>query len=102
MERPDRKEVIISHEQHPIFAVHWTAGIGRPATMFWLEGQVLLAGIGTRAEAWLLDRGAIAVGMLRFGGAGAEGETAGNGEYVVPVAADDLIAEPVERLVRRN
>ena len=102
MERPDRKEFIVSDEQNPIFAVHWTAGLGRPATMFWLEGQVLLAGIGTRAEAWLLDRGAIEVGMLRFGGTGAEGECAVPGGEVVPVLAGDMVDDVSVRLGRRN
>lgn len=102
MERPDRKEFIVTDEQNPIFAWHWTAGIGQPATMFWFEGEVLLAGIGTRAEAWLLDRGAIEVGMLRFGGPGAEGERAVPGGEVTPVLAGDMIDELPARLSRRN
>ena len=102
MERPDRKEVIVTDEQNPIFAVHWTAGIGEPATLFWYQGQVLLAGIGTRAEEWLLDRGAIAVGMLRFGGRGAEGERAGEAASVVPLGPSALVHDAVERLRWRN
>jgi hypothetical protein len=102
MERPDRREIIIAHEQNPIFAVHWTAGIGRPATMFWFEGQVLLAGIGSRAEEWLLDRGAIAVGMLRFGGSGADGERAGDSAAVVPLSPGCIVDDMPARIVRRN
>lgn len=102
MERPDRKEFVAGEEQDPLFAVHWTTGIGRPATMFWFEGQVLLAGIGTRAEAWLLDRGAIEVGLLRFGGPGAEGERAVPGGEVVPVLAGDMVDDVSVRLGRRN
>jgi hypothetical protein len=102
MERPDRKEVVASDERNPIFAFHWTAGIGRPATMFWFEGSVLLAGVGTRAEEWLLDRGAIAVGMLRFGGAGAEAERAVPGGHVVPVRAGDMVEDVPARVGRRN
>ena len=101
MERPDRKEVIVEDEQNPIFAVHWTAGIGRPATMFWFEGRVLIAGVGTRAEEWLIDRGAIAVGMLRFGGPGAEGEP-GDSASVVPLGPSGIVDDVPARLVRRN
>ena len=102
MERPDRKEAVASDERNPIFAFQWTAGIGRPATMFWYEGRVLLAGMGTRAEEWLLDRGAIAVGMLRFGGAGAEEERAVHDGDVVAVGAGDLVGDLVVRVGRRN
>jgi len=102
MERSDRKEFVATDEQNPIFGFHWSAGAGQPAGMFWFDGRVVLAGLGTRAEAWLLDRGAIEVGTLRFDAYRADAERPVAAASVVPVEAAALLADAAVEGPRRN
>ena len=46
--------------------INWTAGVGRPAGIFWLGDRCVMAAHGTAAEDRLLEQGAILVGTLRF------------------------------------
>ena len=46
--------------------INWTAGAGRPAGMFWLDGRVVMAAHHTAAEERLLLQGAVLVATLRF------------------------------------
>ncbi|MGH7459637.1 MAG: hypothetical protein ACREMA_01245 [Longimicrobiales bacterium] len=55
-----------SQYEYPIFGINWTAGIGRPAGIYWLNGSTRFAGHGSPAEEYLIELGAILVGTLRF------------------------------------
>ena len=46
--------------------INWTAGVGRPAGIFWLDGTVVMAAHGSAAEDRLLERGAFPVATLRY------------------------------------
>lgn len=46
--------------------INWTAGVGRPAGIFWLGGRCVMAAHGTAAEQRLLAQGAILAATLRF------------------------------------
>ncbi|MBR9989004.1 MAG: hypothetical protein KFH98_04565 [Gemmatimonadetes bacterium] len=46
--------------------INWTAGVGRPAGIFWLGGRCVMAAHETAAEDRLLELGAVLVGTLRF------------------------------------
>lgn len=46
--------------------INWTAGVGRPAGIFWLGGRCVMAAHDTAAEDRLLQLGAVLVGTLRF------------------------------------
>jgi hypothetical protein len=46
--------------------INWTAGVGRPAGIFWLCGRCVMATHETAAEERLLELGAVLVGTLRF------------------------------------
>lgn len=61
----DKKDSRDAYE-YPIFGINWTAGIGRPAGMYWLVGRTVLAAHGSFAEDRLISAGAILVGTLRF------------------------------------
>lgn len=52
--------------EYPIRGLNWTAGVGQPAGMYWLDGRTLIAGHGSLAEDYLLAMGAIHIGTLRF------------------------------------
>src|SRR5262245_23566297 len=54
--------------EHPVFGINGTAGVGRPAGIYWLDGKSLIATHGTRAEDYLLELGAILVATLCFDG----------------------------------
>lgn len=58
---------IAKDQEAPLYGFHWSAGLGQPAAMLWLDGRCIIAGIGTRAESYFIRRGAIPVGTLRFG-----------------------------------
>jgi hypothetical protein len=45
---------------------HWSGGLGQPAGIYWLDGRSVMAAHASRAEEWLLERGAILVGTLLF------------------------------------
>lgn len=65
--RIDLKEEDIKPKyEHPVDDINWTAGVGQPAGIYWLEGRSVIAGHGTRAESRLLDLGAILIATLRF------------------------------------
>ncbi len=53
-------------EQHSE-ASAWSAGIGRPAGIYWVTGRCVIVGYGTAAEAEIRSRGGVLVGTLRFG-----------------------------------
>lgn len=46
--------------------INWTAGVGRPAGIFWLGGRCVMAAHETAAEEHLLGLGAVLIGTLRF------------------------------------
>jgi hypothetical protein len=76
---------IAKDQETPLFGYDWSAGIGQPAGLFWLEGRCIVAGLGTRAEAYLTTRGAVPVGRLHFGRDPLEGRVPG--ARVTPVVA---------------
>jgi hypothetical protein len=52
--------------EYPIHGLNWTAGIGQPAGIYWLNGECLIAAHCSDAEQYLLSMGAILVATLRF------------------------------------
>lgn len=46
--------------------INWTAGVGRPAGIFWLGGRCVMATHESAAEERLFELGAVLVGTLRF------------------------------------
>jgi len=52
--------------EYPIQGINWTAGIGRPAGIYWLGGDSIIAAHGSQAEDYLVEQGAILMGTLRF------------------------------------
>lgn len=52
--------------EFPVEWRDWCTGAGQPATMLWFAGRTWLAGVGSRAEEALLQRGAVPVATLRF------------------------------------
>jgi hypothetical protein len=52
--------------EHPVDDINWTAGVGRPAGVYWLEGRSLIAAHESAAEDRLLELGAILIATLRF------------------------------------
>ena len=84
---------IAKDQETPLYGFHWSAGIGQPAGLFWLDGRCILAGLGTRAEAYLVARGAVPVGTLHFSRDPAEGTVPR--AHVTPVAATHLAATAV-------
>lgn len=52
--------------EYPIHGLNWTAGVGQPAGIYWLNGQSVIAGHGSDAEKYLLSQGAVLIGTLRF------------------------------------
>jgi hypothetical protein len=52
--------------EHPIDDINWTAAVGRPAGVYWLNGRSVIAAHDSAAELALLGRGAIPIATLRF------------------------------------
>jgi hypothetical protein len=52
--------------EHPIDDINWTAGVGQPAGVYWLDGRSVIAAHDSAAESALLQRGAILIATLRF------------------------------------
>ena len=52
--------------EYPIRGLNWTAGVGQPAGIYWLNGESVIAGHSSDAEAYLLTEGAVLVATLRF------------------------------------
>lgn len=50
----------------PVDDINWTAGVGRPAGMYWLDGRTVMAAHDSPAEARLVGAGAVLVATLRF------------------------------------
>ena len=46
--------------------INWTAGVGRPAGIFWFGDRCVMAAHGTAAEERLLEQGAVLLRTLRF------------------------------------
>ena len=53
--------------EHPVDDINWTAGVGQPAGVYWLDGRSVIAAHDSAAESALVDRGAILIATLRFG-----------------------------------
>jgi hypothetical protein len=66
MKLDSRREYEAPKYEHPVDDINWTAGVGQPAGVYWLDGQSLLAAHESAAEQYLLERGAILVATLRF------------------------------------
>jgi hypothetical protein len=66
MKLDPRREYEAPKYEHPVDDINWTAGVGQPAGVYWLDGQSLLAAHESAAEQYLLARGAILVATLRF------------------------------------
>jgi hypothetical protein len=58
-----RKRDGFEYEHHDI---DWTAGVGRPAGVYWLHGRAVLAAHESPGEERLLALGAVLVATLRF------------------------------------
>src|SRR5687768_13260916 len=54
----DRRSEKAKYE-YPVRGLNWTAGVGQPAGIYWLEGRSLIAGHNSAAEDYLLRMGAI-------------------------------------------
>jgi hypothetical protein len=52
--------------EYPIHGLNWTAGVGQPAGIYWLDGECVIAAHHSHAEQYLLTIGAILVATLRF------------------------------------
>jgi hypothetical protein len=52
--------------EHPVYDIDWTAGVGQPAGMYWVDGRILMAAHDSAAEDALLRIGAVLVATLRF------------------------------------
>lgn len=52
--------------EYPIDGLNWTAGLGRPAGIYWLNGESVIAAHHSPAEAYLLAMGGILIATLRF------------------------------------
>ena len=65
MESEQRKARGPGYEQYED-DINWTAGVGRPAGMFWLDGRIVMAAHETAAEERLLLQGAVLIATLRF------------------------------------
>jgi hypothetical protein len=66
MKLDPRKEYEAPKYEHPVDDINWTAGVGRPAGVYWLEGRSLIAAHDSAAEQRLLEEGAILIATLRF------------------------------------
>jgi len=77
--------------EYPIHGINWTAGIGRPTGIYWLDGDSVFAVHGSRAEERVLELGGILIATLRF-----DRDPCGEGYRargsVVRAAAESLIA----------
>ncbi|HEX6309379.1 MAG TPA: hypothetical protein VFZ69_14380 [Longimicrobiales bacterium] len=65
MKRDERRAGDPGFEQYQD-DINWTAGIGRPAGIYWLAGRCVMATHGSAAEERLLGVGAVLVATLRF------------------------------------
>jgi hypothetical protein len=65
MKSDPRKATDPGHEQYED-DINWTAGVGRPAGIFWLDGRCVMATHDSPAEDRLLDRGALLIATLRY------------------------------------
>ena len=78
--------------EYPIHGINWTAGIGRPTGIYWLDGDSVFAVHGSRAEERVLELGGILIATLRF-----DRDPYGEGRraraHVVRVAAEALVNE---------
>jgi hypothetical protein len=66
MKLDPRKEYEAPKYEHPVDDINWTAGVGQPAGVYWLDGQSRLAAHESAAERYLLEQGAILIATLRF------------------------------------
>jgi hypothetical protein len=60
------KKYEASKYEYPIDDINWTAGVGRPAGVYWLDGRSIIAAHDSEAESVLIQRGAILIATLRF------------------------------------
>jgi hypothetical protein len=66
MKLDPRKEYEAPKYEHPVDDINWTAGVGQPAGVYWLDGEIRMAAHESAAERYLLRRGAILAATLRF------------------------------------
>lgn len=85
------REKLKAKYSYPVRGLNWTAGVGQPAGMYWLEGRTVIAGHGTAAEAYLLAQGAVLAATLRFDPDPAERRF--NGRIIDRVRAHALLVE---------
>jgi hypothetical protein len=52
--------------EHLLDEINWTAGVGQPAGIYWLEGESRIAAHDSAAESYLLEQGAVLVATLLF------------------------------------
>ena len=52
--------------EYPIHGINWTAGIGRPTGIYWLDGDSVFAVHGSAAEERVLELGGVLIATLRF------------------------------------
>jgi hypothetical protein len=48
------------------YDINWTAGVGRPAGVYWLHGRSIIVAHESPGEERLLAQGAVLVATLRF------------------------------------
>jgi hypothetical protein len=58
-----RKQDGFEYEHHEI---NWTAGVGRPAGVYWLDGRSVIVAHESPGEERLLAEGAVLIATLRF------------------------------------
>jgi hypothetical protein len=58
-----KKQDGFEYEHHEI---NWTAGVGRPAGVYWLDGRSVIVAHESPGEERLLSEGAVLVATLRF------------------------------------
>jgi hypothetical protein len=92
MKSDPRKPTDPGHEQYED-DINWTAGIGRPAGIFWLDGRCVMATHDSPAEDRLLGRGALLIATLRYDADPLE--TVHRTGAVERVAVDVIGAEPL-------
>jgi hypothetical protein len=66
MMKLDRGRYEAPKYEHPVDDINWTAGVGRPAGVYWLDGRSVIATHDSPAEDVLIGRGAILIATLRF------------------------------------
>ncbi|HSJ08824.1 MAG TPA: hypothetical protein VK928_02895 [Longimicrobiales bacterium] len=64
--KPDRRRPEDPEWEQHEDDINWTAGVGRPAGVYWIDGRSVIAAHGSPAEDHLVDQGAVLVATLLF------------------------------------